>query len=198
MDFIGFLAGLTRDIKSRKFYIQIECDEEEALIFEDNFNQGQKLNIKVTKWTKQRSLDANGYMWALLTHIANHKEIKTSKEEMYEQMLHSYGSLVYDDDGNLSKMQIPYNEDPSKKPGHWLFNRDVTLYDKDDKPYYFKEYIEIKGSSKYNAEEMRVLLDGVIEAAKEIGIQTVPMNEYQAMLDDWGKAYDKAQKHNNR
>ena len=200
MEFIGYIKGLARDEETDRYQVTIQIDEECKTAFgeiKDNYNQGQKLKITIAKWYKKRSLNANDYMWALLDKIANCKDIRISKNEVYEQMLQSYGTLKYNGD-ELSKIQVPRDTDISGKPGHWMYNRLVELYDEFDRAVQFDEYIEIKGSSEYNTEEMACLLDGIIFEAKELGIETAPDADYQKMLEEWGTQYAKTQKHNNR
>ena len=51
----------------------------------------KKLSIKVVKYRKKRSLDANAYMWVLLSKIA--EVIHSNKDDVYIEMLSRYGVL---------------------------------------------------------------------------------------------------------
>ncbi len=199
MDFIGLFKGMARDDETNRFQITILINEDDDTVVnavEELYSLGAKLRVHIAKWRKKRSLDANSYMWALLTKMAT--ALDSSKEEVYEEMLKSYGVLKYDEHFQPSKMKLSYDEDPRQKPGHWMFNRDLELYDGDGNPFYFKEYIEIKGSSEYDTAEMTHLLDGIIYEAKGLGIKTEPENEYQAMLNEYAEEYAKAHKYHYR
>ena len=44
------------------------------------------------------------------------------------------------------------------------------------------------GSSVYNAEEMARLIDCLVDDAKQIGVETRPQWEVDALLQEWGEA----------
>ena len=46
-------------------------------------------DVKITKHREKRSLNANSYLWKLVTEIGN--ALSKSKEEVYLQMLIDYG-----------------------------------------------------------------------------------------------------------
>ena len=43
-----------------------------------------------------------------------------------------------------------------------------------------------RGSHTYDTKEMSVLIDGTVADAKELGIETLPPAELQAMKERWG------------
>ena len=47
------------------------------------------LTVDISQQRKKRSLDANSYAWVLITKIAD--VLRTSKEELYIEMLKRYG-----------------------------------------------------------------------------------------------------------
>ena len=134
---------------------------------------GLKANLNVSKWYKKRGLSSNAYLWVLITEIAN--KIGSSKEEVYEQMLDRYGQILTDEEGNAYQVTLSKKYDISSMEGHY------KLYKSNDK---FNAYIVLKGSSKYNSKEMKILLDGVISECNELGIETRPKEEIESMLKE--------------
>lgn len=143
---------------------------------------GLKSNLTINKWYKKRSLSANGYLWTLLTEIAN--RIGSSKEEVYEQMLDRYGQVLTDEEGNAYQVTLLKKQDISQMEGHY------KLIKSNDK---FSAYLVLKGSSEYNSKEMATLLDGVISECKELGIETRPQEEIDSMLKEMEN-----EKHNSK
>lgn len=176
MRFSGEIKSITKDWQSNKFIVSFTMNE--ALpIDEVNSLMGQKLNIEAKRWRKKRSLDANGYLWVLCTEIANHPEVKSSKEEVYEEMLQKYGVLYQDEDGEYIAITLKSSVDISKVDGHWKF------YQSNGK---FNAYLMIKGTSEYDTKEMAHFLDMVIDEAKALGIQTETPDEIARMKALWG------------
>ena len=131
--------------------------------------------LKLVKWTEKRSLDANAYLWKLCDLIAG--KIGSSKEEVYENMLRSYGTI----DDELPPIVVHSSADISKFQDHYLWFDSRELDGKK-----FDCYLRIKGSSEMDSKEMSHLIDGVIFEAKQLGIETLPPEEIQRMNERWG------------
>lgn len=176
MDCTGKLHSINRDWKSGKIIISFEINEEptEAI---NTISLCEKLNIIVKKFRKKRSLDANAYCWVIMTEIANHPDIKSSKEEVYEEMLQKYGYLYKDEEGYIVGT-YKIDTDISKVPGHWKF------YKSNGK---FNSYLMIKGSSEYDTSEMAHFIDMVVQEAKMLGIETLTPAELERMKVEWRK-----------
>ena len=180
MKFTGEIQSITKDWNTDKFIVSLTMNES-LPVDEVNSLMGEKLSIEIKKWRKKRSLDANGYLWVLLTEIANHPSIKSSKEEVYEEMLQKYGYLYQDEDGEYISITLKSSVDITKVDGHWKF------YKSNGK---FNAYLMIKGTSEYDTKEMAHFLDMVIDEAKGLGIQTETPNEIERMKALWGKHYE--------
>ena len=136
------------------------------------------LRIKAVKYRQKRSLDANAYAWVLMTKIANHPDIASSKEEVYEQMLQKYGTF-YEDEGGYITITVKKTVDMAKVSGHWKHIKDNGN---------FASYLMIKGSSEYNTAEMSHFIDRIVEEAQELGIETATPDELERMKQEWGAA----------
>lgn len=176
MECTGKLHSINRDWKSGKIIISFEINEEptEAI---NSISLCEKLSIVIKKFRKKRSLDANAYCWVIMTEIANHPDIKSSKEEVYEEMLQKYGYLYQDEEGYIP-VTVKAGVDMSKIEGHWKFYKSNGKFD---------SYLMIKGSSEYDTSEMAHFIDMVVQEAKELGIETLTPAELERMKFEWRK-----------
>ena len=131
--------------------------------------QPQDKEFKITPYHPKRSLAANDYAWVLITQIAESMTPPQSKEEVYLRMLKEYGQSEFV--SVLSGIDVhgyfKYFEEYGK--GH-VEGREFTHY---------KVW---KGSSEYDAREMNVLLEGIIQEAKELGIETMTPQEKERLV----------------
>lgn len=172
MEWIGELSGIYQDYETGKFKATFTLDGVGTV----NFLNGlfhQKLGIKVGRYKEKRSLDANAYCWVLISKIA--EVIKSSKEEVYEEMLQKYGYFYQDDEGYIT-VTVKASVDMSKIQGHWKF------YKSNGK---FNSYVMIKGTSEYNTVEMAHFIDMVVQEAKGLYIETMPPAELERMKASW-------------
>lgn len=176
MEILGTLHGLSRDWKTDQVHITFTIDNESVLQEIEKY-KNSKLCIKVQKYRKKRSLDANAYLWVLCSKLAIVHE--TSKDEIYEEMLQKYGELYQDDDGNYIVITLRADIDTSKIDGHWKYYKTSA----DGK---FKSYLMIKGTSQYDTSEMAKFIDIVVQEAKDEGIETLPPDELERMKSLWG------------
>lgn len=117
-----------------------------------------EVDVTIKQAKHKRSKNANDYFWEIVGQMA--EKLGTSKEEVYFEQLKKYGqgiTVTVKSEVDLSKAGFKYYE--KLKDG--LLNGDkYTAY---------RLYI---GSSQYNTQEMSALIDGTVQDAKEMGIQT--------------------------
>lgn len=176
MECTGKIHSVNRDWRTGKVILSFEINEEptEAI---NCASQCEMLSITAKKYRKKRSLDANAYCWVLITKIANHPDVRSSKEEVYEEMLQKYGYLYQDENGYVP-ITVKAGVDMSKIVGHWKFYKSNGKFD---------SYLMIKGSSEYNTQEMAHFIDMVVQEAKELGIETLTPDELERMKQAWQK-----------
>lgn len=172
MEFAGAFVNASKDWKSGKWNITFTCDDESALQEIDEIKDA-KLNIVVKKHRNKRSLDSNAYAWVLMQKIA--EQVGKSKWEVYLDMLQRYSKafthLIVKPNAveavmNMYRTTIDLGEIVvNGQRGHQL-------------QVYF-------GSSTFNTDEMKVFLTGIIETAKEMGIQTETPEEIARMNATW-------------
>lgn len=125
-----------------------------------NADKDKQFDIKEHK--EKRSLDQNAYCWKLINEIAN--RVRKSKEEVYLDMLRSYGQMS--EISMLSSINpigyFKYYDVVSRR----MFNNNEFII-----------YRIYKGSSEYDIKEMSIFIDGVVQEAQQLGIQTLTPNQ---------------------
>lgn len=175
METTGKLIGASRTFDGQGIILTFEVDASASGQIE-NMKKDDLLRIRAVRYKQKRSLDANAYAWALMTKIANHPDVSSSKEEVYEQMLQKYGTFYEDEDGFIT-ITVKKSVDMAKVDGHWKYIKDNGK---------FASYLMIKGSSEYDTAEMSHFIDRIVEEAQELGIETATSDELERMKQEWG------------
>lgn len=137
------------------------------------FTQDRDKTFEVKPYRQKRSLNANSYAWVLINEMAN--VLRTSKDEVYQEMLKRYGqneviSVLSDID--ISRF-VKYYEVIGT--GH-VQGKEFTHY---------RCFI---GSSEYDSREMSILIDGIISEAELLGIETLPTTAIERMKALWNQS----------
>lgn len=132
------------------------------------------LDAEIKVHRERRSLDANAYMWVLLSKLAD--ALHTTKDELYLIMLERYGVFTH---------VVVKPEVVERVKQEWRTVRElgeVTINGKTgiQLQCYF-------GSSTYDTKEMSRLIDGVVSECKEVDIETLTPRELSVLKQDWGK-----------
>lgn len=127
-------------------------------------------DVKIDKHREKRSLNANAYLWKLVTEMGN--ILNKSKEEIYLQMLIDYGQ---------SEMVSILSEIEAK--GYFKYYKLAGTSILNGKE--FNHYKIYKGSSEYDTKEMSILLNGVVQEAKNLGIKTKDDIELERLVEEW-------------
>lgn len=133
-------------------------------------NQDRDKLFQVKQHREKRSLSANAYAWALIGEIAD--VIRSSKDEVYLQMLKRYGQT------QIVSVLSDINVD-----GYFKYFEPIAESTLNGKS--FTHYKIYKGSSEYDTREMSVLIDGIVSEAKELDIETLPPHEIQRLKEMW-------------
>lgn len=183
MQTTAIITDINIDFNTRKPKISLLLDTNEISIVEELKNEN-KLNLELKKYRKKRSLDANAYCWVLCDKIA--KQIgNITKEEVYKDAILNIGTFepmiieekAYDNFKRIWERQ-----------GLGFLIQEVSKKDKCIKVHCYY------GSSTYDSKEMSLLIDLIVQQAKEIGIETMPQAELNSLLESWGKNDSKESK----
>ena len=148
---------------NHKQRITIELDSD----FREGFDalKGAELEIKIKKWRRKRSLDANAYFHVLVNEIAMAKGL--SDDEVKRDLVVDYGTVARDDDGMVVGFKLPASVSVD----------DIYPYTKlykraEENGRLFNCYLVYKRSSWMDTKEMSHLIDGAVAEARELGIDT--------------------------
>ncbi len=169
----GTIKDLNTDYQTGKIALTFVVDQKQTAInCYNELHDVERLTIKVDKHRERRSINANNYAWALLTEIGN--VMRLNKDDVYFLMLKRYGQseMISVKDGIPIGEYVKYCERAGES---WLNN---TL---------FKHYRVYKGSSEFTKEEMAVFLDGVVQEAQDLGIDTRTPDEIAKLKALWGE-----------
>ena len=138
-----------------------------------------KLDIDIKKYRKKRSLDANAYCWVLCDKIA--KEISkdgtiTTKEDIYKDAIKNIGTfepMIVEEKAFENFKRI------WEKQGLGFLIQEVTRKDKCVKVHCYY------GSSTYDSKEMSLLIELLVEEAKQLNIEVKTEQEIESLLSTW-------------
>lgn len=129
-------------------------------------------DAELKKHFEKRSLNANAYAWKLMTEMAN--VLRVSKEEIYIDMLKRYGQ------GGAVSVQERHAESFRRT---YKYNESLGTGELNGKKWeHFRFWI---GSSEYNTREMSILIDGIVDECKNLGIETLTEEELERMKIEW-------------
>ena len=134
------------------------------------FTQDREKQFDISEHKEKRSLNANAYAWSLIGKIAD--AMRITKDEAYLKALKDWGQSEIV--SVLSSINVS---------GYFKYFEAIgtaTLQGKE-----FTHYKIYKGSSEYDTREMSILIDGLIQDAKELNIDTLPPNEVQRLKEMW-------------
>lgn len=172
---IGRIAGASRDWKTGKCHITIETEhlppEFDALAGYD------AIDITMCKHRVRRSLDANAYFHVLCTRIA--EKLKQTVTEAKNDLIAEWGqpdqdirTVILDDGIDWRKVE----------PLHLRPTKAVRML---DNGRLYRVYIVMRGSHTYDTKEMSRLIDGAVETARELGIETLTPDQLARMKATW-------------
>ena len=133
------------------------------------------LTVQVKEYRAKRSLSQNAYLWVLLDKLA--QALDLGKEAVYKSYIKDYGVFeilpIRNDavDGFKSKWG---------KNGIGWFTEDLG----ESKLNGYTKLAAYYGSSTYNTEEMKRVIDAVVYDCKEQGIETMTMAEIMLLKND--------------
>lgn len=129
---------------------------------------------------EKRSLDANAYFHVLVGKIA--EVMKLGFEETKTNLVVEYGAFERDEDGVKVGFKLPASVDVTK------IYRYVKMFDtREENGKTFNCYIVFKHTHLMDSKEMGRLIDGTVQEAKQLDIETLPPDKLDAMKLDWRK-----------
>lgn len=134
----------------------------------------------VVEHKEKRSLSQNAYYWVLIGKVADKHRI--SKSRLHNDMLRHYGQRMFIDD----KPVIVYLPDTEESENTAMESDTVHLKQtssvlEGNNGITYRAWVMLRGSHDYNTKEMTVLLDGLIQEAKQVDVETLTPAQLEEM-----------------
>lgn len=165
------------DARYEGFKLILSTVSPDARKFVYQFKPG---DYEISKSKKRRSLDANGYCWALCTQIA--AAVGITKDDVYRRAIsegNQYASVTL-----LPDAVEAFKRAWASRGIGWI--AEVI----DDAPDGNKLLFAYYGSSAYDTRQMAELIDRLVQDAKALDIETLSERELSLLKDGWDAQKD--------
>lgn len=146
-----------------------------AKLLADELREGE-ISLNAMKWRNRRSLDANAYMWELVGKIA---------QKTRQKPVDVYRHAIKEIPGNSTLVCV---QNKAKDVLQQQWKAKGLGWQTDELPSKIEGCTNIMlyyGSSVYNTTQMSLLIDSIVEEAKELGIETLTPYELEGMKAQW-------------
>ena len=142
----------------------------------DSLDDGKEYIIEVKERKKKRSLDANAYAWALITELA--AVMNEKKTDVYKRYIAECG-------GNC-EVVCCRNEAVNTLINCWT-SRGLG-WQAETYPSKLAGCTNVNlyyGSSVFDAKQMNVFIDSIVQDCKAVGIKTLEEIEIERLVEAW-------------
>ena len=168
------ITDINIDFDTRKAKISLLLDTKDLSVVEE-LKKENKLNIELKKYRQKRSLDANAYMWVLVSKIQ--EKLNLPKEEIYKDAIKNIG--VYEIIPVKNEAVERFIEAWKHNGLGWVCETTKSKLDG------FTNIIAYYGSSTYNTKEMSRLVDLIVQECKQLDIETMTPEELSRLKEEW-------------
>lgn len=163
---------------NRKQRITVEVDQDFRADY-DKLKETE-LDIEIKKHREKRSKSANAYFHVLVNKIA--AETGGSDEAVKKSLVLEYGAVARDGDGMTVGFKLPESVNVDTIYPY------VKCFDtREENGKIFKCYLVYKQTHTMDTKEMARLIDGAIEAAQELGIETDTPEQLASYKKEWDR-----------
>ena len=180
METTGRITNVTKDIRSGKLNITFQIDTEPIDEINEFGRTSDVLDIIAKKHRKKRSLDANAYFHVLVGKIAD--VLTISKPRCKNILIGRYGQQDFLEYGGPVILKTNISVD---KMLEQEFLHTSPCGTKEENGTLVVFYKVFRPSHTYDSKEFSILLNGTIEEAKALGIETIPPTELKRMMAAW-------------
>ena len=159
---------------NRKWQITLELDEQPG--FYDRLKD-KDISVEIKKYSEKRSLNANAYFHTLVGQIAAIQRL--THTEVHNRLIADYGVMDEQINNIILDDTIPWLRLDT------IHLRPTTATRVMDNGKLYRVYLVMRGSHTYNTAEMSRLIDGTVEEAKALGIETLTPDELERMKSLW-------------
>ena len=137
--------------------------------------KGKQMILDLLPKKRKRSLDANAYAWVLIDKIA--AQLRMDKVDVYRDAIRDIG-------GNSDVVMVA-NDAVDKLCETWGQRGTGWVAEVTDRAETVSTVLLHYGSSTYDTKQMSILIDHLVQDAKELGIETLPPEKLAAMTERW-------------
>lgn len=172
MELVGTISGITVNPITKQGCISFDIEDFAQAVNEYEHIKDKRLRISVKQYRAKRSLSANAYFWILIGEVA--KALHTDAEALHRKYVYEHPYVWLDENGKPVGIVLTdkVNVD-NALPGYWKRygkQRDNLI-----------QYIRIKGTSDMDSQEFSIVIDDLVQEAKELGIETATPDELERM-----------------
>lgn len=142
---------------------------------------GKECDITIKRHSRKRTLTANSFCWALCSDIGKAMNPPMAKEDVYRMAIKAVG--VFD-------MYQVKNEAVESLMRRWRENGEGWFAEIVDDSWFrgYKKICVYYGTSTYTAEEMRVVIDWLVDQCEQMQIP-IPLGkaEQEKLIEKWGR-----------
>ena len=144
----------------------------------DELKAADKLTIKIGKYAKKRSLDANAYCWVLISRLA--EKLSIPKTDIYRNAIREIGGNS--DTVCVQDKAVKTLCDGWQRNGiGWLTETTPSKLDG------CTNVVLYYGSSTYDSLQMSRLINQIVDECRQLGIETKSKEELDSLLSQWGE-----------
>lgn len=179
-DLTGRISNVAMSYATGKPLLTLEVDEDRNTLLNlyEELKGAERLSVKIGKFKKKRSLDANAYCWVLISRLA--ERLNLPKTDIYRSAIREIG-------GNCDTVCIQDKAVSSLRDG---WQRNGLGWMTETMPSKIEgctNVILYYGSSTYDTAQMSRLINNIIEECRQLGIETKSEEEVNSLLRRWGE-----------
>ena len=163
--------------------LMITIPSEQKALYDkiQGFEDDKPKVVTIEYYKEKRTLTANNYLFVLLGKIA--KKMNLSVGDCYVKMIKDYGVSV---GMFIMKEAYPVFESSYNKTATSLDHKTSLCVITKEYMKGFTEWVEFQaylGSSGYDKKQFSHLVDGVVQEAADLGIETMPSEELKNLIE---------------
>lgn len=129
---------------------------------------------------EKRSLNSNGYYWVLNGKVAD--KLRISKSRLHNDMLRHFGQVMMIDDKPVCVMLPDTTEaEETAYESETVHLKPTSATFDGANGVRYRQWKMLRGSHDYDTREMSILLDGIIQEARQLDIEVMTPAQLEDM-----------------